>query len=102
MALTRILADLAADQGELIPPRMDLAAEWETPERVKFELWVDPAVGDGIILSIIDGPAEIAGDVLISGDQLCVTWRGDITDWPRDWLNAQRAHAAFLYLGECQ
>ncbi|THV42683.1 hypothetical protein [Glycomyces buryatensis] len=91
--------DRFAGAGELIPSRMDLAVEWDTPERINFELWVDSEVGDGIILAICDGPAEIGGDVQIAGDQMCVTWRGALSDRPRAWLNAQRARAGRLYFG---
>ncbi len=101
MARTRLRAVTTADQGEMIPPRMDLVAEWDTPESVDFELWVDSEVGDGIILAVTDGPAEIAADVLVVGEQMGATWRGNITERPGPWLNAQRVRAAFLYFADC-
>lgn len=100
MAHTRVRASASTEQDELVPPRMDLVAEWTTPERINFELWIDVEVGDGIILAIGDRPAELAAEVLFVGDRMCATWRGPITTRDRTWLNAQRVRAEFLYFSE--
>lgn len=84
-------------RAPLVPDRMNLAAEWDNPDDVRLELWIDYRKGDGQILCITDSGTEQVGEVQDANGKFLVGWVGSFADRRAPLLNAERARAHRLY-----
>lgn len=92
-----VRTDPPPGQAELVPDNHHLFAEWLS-DNIAFELWMYGR--EGFVLADPTRSFEVAGIVMVVGEQMSITWRGAITAKPQPWLNAQRAKAARAYFVE--
>ncbi|MEU5872335.1 hypothetical protein AB0A73_12355 [Glycomyces sp. NPDC047369] len=83
----------------LVPDRMELVGEWETPEDETLELYGDTYAGDAHLLLVADRTPEehVATLFHASGVVRAIVWHGTGAERPEAWRDEQRRKAvAFL------
>lgn len=76
--------------AQAVPDRMNLIAEWDTPEHDHMELYADAKVGDGRLVATGRGgsaTAALLADTRQSEPMLA--WMGELAERPKIWQNAQ-------------
>jgi hypothetical protein len=75
---------------------MTCIAEWQTPDRYRMTLYVDPERLDGRLLANGQDSTVVAAYIAEASTSFTAAWTGELNmPWP--WLNAQRACAHAKY-----